>query len=168
MIEVELIGVTVEVSSNTPVVNLRELEGIHRSLSIFIGAPEATAIAFALEGVEAPRPLTHDLFKDVLDETSISLEQIVISELRDATFYAELHLTDGDTNWVVSSRPSDAIALAARMDCPIYVDEEVLDEAGVAQVVQAEPDEVTDGDPEDVVEEFRQFIDTVNPEDFGS
>ena len=104
----------------------------------------------------------------MLDETSISLEQIVISELRDATFYAELHLTDGETNWIVSSRPSDAIALAARMDCPIYVDEEVLDEAGVAQVVQAEPEEVADGDPEEVVEEFRQFIDTVNPEDFGS
>jgi uncharacterized protein len=166
MIEVELIGVSVEVASNTPIVVLQEMSGPGRSLSIFIGGPEATAIAFALEGVQAPRPLTHDLFKDVLDTVNLEIDHIVVSELRDSTFYAELHLTDGDQNWVVSSRPSDALALAARVDCPIYVSESVMNEAGVTE--PEDEDEPDTGTPEEVVEEFRQFIDSVNPEDFAS
>lgn len=166
MIEVELIGVSVEVASNTPVVVLRELTGSARSLSIFIGGPEATAIAFALEGVQAPRPLTHDLFKNVLETVEIELDHVVVSDLRDATFFAELHLGNGDDTWVVSARPSDALALAARVDCPIYVNESVMNEAGVADET---PDvDVVADNPEEVVAEFRQFIDSVNPEDFGS
>lgn len=167
MIEVELIGVSVEVASNTPIVVLQELTGSSRSLSIFIGGPEATAIAFALEGVQAPRPLTHDLFKDVLDAVEIEVDHVVVSELKDATFFAELHLTNGTEDWVVSSRPSDALALAARVECPIYVNDAVMNEAGVAEADT--DDEVADnGNPEEVVEEFRQFIDSVNPEDFAS
>ena len=167
MIEVELIGVSVEVASNTPIVVLQEMSGAARSLSIFIGGPEATAIAFALEGVKAPRPLTHDLFKNVLDAIDVDIEHVVVSELRDATFYAELHLTNGDESWVVSARPSDALALAARVDCPIYVNDQVMNEAGVADVDADEGDD-PDGSPEEVVEEFRQFIDSVRPEDFGA
>lgn len=166
MIEVELIGVSVEVASNTPIVMLQELSGRSRSLSIFIGGPEATAIAFALEGVHAPRPLTHDLFKDVLETVDIELDHIVVSELKESTFFAELHLTNGSETWVVSSRPSDALALAARVECPIYVNEAVMNEAGVADLMDDDDDEVVDGNPEVVVEEFRQFIDSVNPEDF--
>lgn len=167
MIEVELIGVSVEVASNTPIVVLQELTGSSRSLSIFIGGPEATAIAFALEGVQAPRPLTHDLFKDVLEAVNIEIDHVVVSELKEATFFAELHLTNGGENWVVSARPSDALALAARVECPIYVNDAVMNEAGVADVVD-DDDEVDSGNPEEVVEEFRQFIDSVNPEDFAS
>lgn len=167
MIEVELIGVSVEVASNTPIVVLQELTGSSRSLSIFIGGPEATAIAFALEGVQAPRPLTHDLFKDVLDAVDIELDHVVVSELKEATFFAELHLTNGTDSWMVSSRPSDALALAARVECPIYVNEAVMNEAGVADVADEE-DDADSGNPEEVVEEFRQFIDSVNPEDFAS
>ena len=122
MIEVELIGVSVEVASNTPVVMLRELAGVERSLSIFIGAPEATAIAFALEGVKRPGPSPTTCSRTYSTRSASSIDQVVISELRDATFFAELHLTDGDTSWVVSSRPSDALALAARVECPIYVE----------------------------------------------
>lgn len=166
MIEVELVGVSVEVASNTPIVMLQELSGSSRSLSIFIGGPEATAIAFALEGVQAPRPLTHDLFKDVLDAIDVEIHHVVVSELRDATFFAELHLTNGADSWVVSSRPSDALALAARVECPIYVDESVMNEAGV--IDGGDEAETSDDNPEEVVEEFRQFIDTVNPEDFAS
>jgi len=168
MIEVELVGVSVEVASNTPIVVLQELEGETRSLSIFIGGPEATAIAFALEGVQAPRPLTHDLFKDVLDAVSIEIERVVVSELKEATFFAELHLTSGTESWVVSSRPSDALALAARVDCPIFVNESVMDEAGVADVIEDEVVGDDGGNPDEVVAEFRQFIDSVNPEDFAS
>lgn len=167
MIEVELVGVSVEVASNTPIVVLQERGGAGRSLSIFIGGPEATAIAFALEGVQAPRPLTHDLFKDVLDAVAIDIDHVVVSELKDATFFAELHLSNGDDSWVVSSRPSDALALAARVDCPIYVNDSVMNEAGVADEVEDEESAST-GTPEEVVEEFRQFIDSVNPEDFAS
>jgi bifunctional DNase/RNase len=161
VIELELVAVRVELPSNTPVMVLRELSGRHRQLSIFIGGPEATAIAFALEGVETPRPLTHDLFCSVLTELGAVLERVVITELRDTTYYAELHLTSAAGEQRVSARPSDAVALAVRTGCPIFAEEDVLDEAGFVE-------EVVEESPEDVVEEFRQFIDTVSPEDFAS
>ena len=163
MIELELIGVRVELPSNTPVVVLREVEGRQRQLSIFIGGPEATAIAFALEGVDTPRPLTHDLFCNVLGELDTTMERVVITELRDTTYYATLHLVTGDRTQEISSRPSDAIALAVRTGCPIFAQEDVLDEAGFVEETTSE-----DESPEDVVEEFRQFIDNVSPEDFAS
>lgn len=164
MIEVELVGVSLDSASNTPVVVLQELAAPERTLSIFIGTPEATAIAFALEHVEPPRPLTHDLMKNVLDTVEIVLERVVISALRESTFFAELHLSDGESEWVVSSRPSDALALSVRVDCQVFVAEAVLDEAGVAAAADEDFDE---GDPEEVVEEFRQFIDSINPDDFA-
>jgi len=163
VIELELIGVRVELPSNTPVVVLREVEGRQRQLSIFIGGPEATAIAFALEGVDTPRPLTHDLFCNVLGELDTTMERVVITELRDTTYYATLHLVTGDRTQEISSRPSDAIALAVRTGCPIFAQEDVLDEAGFVEETTSE-----DESPEDVVEEFRQFIDNVSPEDFAS
>ena len=166
MIEVELAGVRIEAPSNTPVVVLRERVNLQRSLSIFIGAPEATAIAFVLEGVETPRPLTHDLIKDMLEAFGAVLERVVVTELRDSTFFAELHLSAFGAMHVVSSRPSDAIAIAARIGCQIFVENVVMEEAGViddlAEVV------IGNDDPDEVVEEFRQFIDQVNPDDFGS
>ncbi|UDY36339.1 bifunctional nuclease family protein [Dermatobacter hominis] len=162
MIELELVAVRVELPSNTPVVVLKELAGRQRQLSIFIGNPEATAIAFALEGVDTPRPLTHDLFCDVLDELSVTLERVVITELRDTTYFADLHLKASAGVVHVSSRPSDAIALAVRTGCPIFAEEDVLDEAGFVEEVDE------DVDAEEVVEEFRQFIDNVSPDDFAS
>jgi len=162
VIELELIAVRVELPSNTPVVVLRELAGRRRQLSIFIGNPEATAIAFALEGVDTPRPLTHDLFCDVLDEVGVDLERVVINELRDTTYFATLQLRTAAGSVHVSSRPSDAVALAVRTGCPIFAEDEVLEEAGYVEEVEAEMS------PDDVVEEFRHFIDTVSPEDFAS
>ncbi len=162
MVEMELIGVRVELPTNAPIVLLRETEGAHRTLPIFIGGPEATAIAFALEQVETPRPMTHDLMKDVLDDLGVRLERVVVTELRDSTFYAELHLTGNGQTHVVSSRPSDAIALAVRTGTTIFADESVLDEAGYT------PEEEADEEQDEVVEQFREFIDRVNPEDFAS
>lgn len=161
MVEMELVGVRVELPTNTPIVLLREIEGDRRMLPIFIGPPEATAIAFALEQVATPRPMTHDLLKNLLDELGVSLERVVVTELQDSTFFAELHLDRDGAKQQLSSRPSDAIALAARTDSPIFAEEAVLDEVGYTVRDEALPEE-------EVVEEFRRFIDDVDPEDFAS
>jgi len=150
--EVDVIGVRVEMPSNQPIVLLREVSG-DRYLPIWIGAVEATAIAFAQQGVTPPRPLTHDLFADVLSATGHQLTEVRIVNVQDGVFFAEL-LFDGDTS--VSARPSDSIALALRTGSRIVCDEGVLDEAGLA--VPAEQ--------EDEVEAFREFLDHVTPEDF--
>jgi bifunctional DNase/RNase len=158
VIRLSLIGVRVEVPTNQPIVLLRE-EGGTRFLPIFIGSPEATAIVYALQGMETPRPMTHDLFKTVLDDMSVQLERVDITELHDGTFYAEIELQKDGTTKRISSRPSDAIALAVRYgEIPIYADEAVLDEAGVLFEADEEEQEV---------EQFREFLDTVTPEDFA-
>jgi bifunctional DNase/RNase len=156
----ELIGVRVEVPANTPVLMLREQEGGHRVLPIYIGGPEATSIHQAIEGIEPPRPLTHDLFVTVLDELGTRLERVVITEVREHTFYAELHLLTDGAPRVVSSRPSDAVALAVRAGCPLFASEAVLDAAGQT------PEPETD-DADEIIDEFRDFIENINPEDFA-
>src|SRR3982751_1369503 len=157
MVEMELIGVRVELPTNAPIVLLRETDGAHRTLPIFIGGPEATAIAFALEGVETPRPMTHDLMKNVLDAFGWQLARVGVTELRESTFSSELHLTSNGQTHVISARPSDAIALAARTGTTIFADEAVLDAA--AYPPEAESEEEQD----EVVEQFKEFIDSVNP-----
>lgn len=154
----ELVGVRVEVPANTPVVVLREQNGQHRLLPIVIGSPEASSIHAALEGIEPPRPLTHDLLVDVVEALQASIVQVVITEMRDHIFYAELHLRDAaGASHQVSSRPSDGLALAARVGCPIFATEELLAEAG--QVPPADEDEA-------IIDEFRDFLDDLNPDDF--
>jgi bifunctional DNase/RNase len=159
VIRLSLIGVRVEVPTNQPIVLLREESGA-RFLPIFIGSPEATAIVYALQGLETPRPMTHDLFKNVLDDQKVALSKVEITELHEGTFYAEIELDREGTTSRISSRPSDAIALAVRFggDIPIFADEAVLDEAGVL----FESDE-----EEQEVEQFREFLDSVSPEDFA-
>jgi uncharacterized protein len=139
--------------SNQPIVLLRESSG-ERYLPIWIGAVEATAIAFAQQGVVPPRPLTHDLMKDVVEATGNELAEIRITEMRDGVFYATLAFTSGVE---VSARPSDSIALALRTGAKIVCAEELLDEAGIAV-----PDE-----QEEAVEKFREFLDEVTPDDFA-
>ena len=145
-------GVRVEMPTNQPIVLLREVTG-ERYLPIWIGAVEATAIAFAQQGVVPPRPLTHDLMKDVLDAMGQELAEVQITEMRDGVFYANLVFGSGVE---VGARPSDSIALALRTGSRIMCSEEVLDEVGLA--VPAEQ--------EDEVERFREFLDHVTPEDF--
>jgi bifunctional DNase/RNase len=158
VIRLSLIGVRVEVPTNQPIVLLRE-DGGTRFLPIFIGSPEATAIVYALQGMETPRPMTHDLFKSVLDELGIRLEKVEITELHDGTFYAEIELDNAGTKTRISSRPSDAIALAVRYgEIPIFVDEGVIEEAGVLFEADEEEQEV---------EQFREFLDNITPEDFA-
>jgi uncharacterized protein len=160
----ELLGVRLELPANAPVVLLREQGGEQRVLPIYIGPEEAKAIALALEGVVPPRPLTHDLLRDVLGALEVSVVRVSVTSLEDRTFFAELELRVDGRTVRVSSRPSDAIALAVRVDAPIYAAEEVLDEAAAPQ-----EDADEDGqEQEEIVEEFREFIDQVNPEDFAS
>ena len=145
-------GVRVEMPSNQPIVLLKELDGL-RYLPIWLGAVEATAIAFAQQGVKPPRPLTHDLFKEVLSELGVKLNTVYLTELKDGVFYAQLNFEDGPT---ISARPSDAIALALRTGSPILASEQLLSEAGIEIPDQAE----------DEVERFKEFLDQIKPEDF--
>jgi bifunctional DNase/RNase len=154
MRELDVIGVRVEMPSNQPIVLLREVTG-ERYLPIWIGAVEATAIAFAQQGVVPPRPLTHDLMKSIVEETGNELSEVRITEMKDGVFYATLVFGSGVE---VSARPSDSIALALRTGTKIVCAEDVLEIAGLAV-----PEE-----QEDEVEKFREFLDHVTPEDFES
>ncbi|GCD98808.1 hypothetical protein EHYA_06519 [Embleya hyalina] len=147
-------GVRVEMPSNQPIVLLRETGG-DRYLPIWIGPVEATAIAFAQQGVVPARPLTHDLFRDVLEALGHELTQIRITDLREGVFYAELVFSGGVE---VSARPSDAIALALRTGTSIVGSDAVLDEAGI----------VIPNEQEDEIEKFREFLNDISPEDFGT
>jgi bifunctional DNase/RNase len=111
-----------------------------------------------------PRPLTHDLMKDMLGALDIGLERVVVTELRSQTYYAELHLRRGDERTVVSCRPSDAVAVAVRTETPLFVADELMDAEGIMLAIEAEEEE--DEVPEELVGEFRQFLDSVRPEDF--
>jgi len=158
----ELLGVRLELPANAPVVLLRESGGARRVLQIYIGPEEAKAIALALENVVTPRPMTHDLMRDLLADLAVVVPRVIVTELRDNTYFAEVELNRQGEVHRVSARPSDAIALAVRVDASIYASEEVLDDAGTPLV----EDDEEEG--EELVDQFRQFIDQVNPEDFAS
>jgi bifunctional DNase/RNase len=152
-VKVNVVGVRVEMPTNQPIILLQDQEG-DRYLPIWVGAVEATAIAFAQQGIKPPRPLTHDLFTDVLKTLQANLQEVRITSLKDGVFYAEIEFGGGQ---VLSSRPSDAIALALRNDSSIFVAEEVLAAAGID--IPAEE--------EDELDKFREFLDQVKPEDFN-
>ncbi len=154
----DLVGVRIELPSNQPIVLLRERGGT-RYLPIWIGAIEATAIAYALEGVEHQRPLTHDLFRDSVIALGSAVERVVVTELRDNVFFADLVFRTKTDEIHVSARPSDAIALAARTEAPLFADAQVLEDAGI---------EIEEESEEDEIEAFREFLDDVSPTDFGA
>jgi bifunctional DNase/RNase len=157
MIEMNLVGVRVELPGNQPIVLLKEQEG-ERYLPIWIGTSEATAIAFALQGVVTARPMTHDLLKNILEELGVRIDRILITELRDGTFFATIEMARNGSSFEISSRPSDAIALAVRLGVPIFAHEDVLGEASI--VIRE------DEEQEEEVERFREFLENVRPEDF--
>jgi hypothetical protein len=150
--ELNVVGVRVELPSNQPLVLLKETSG-DRYLPIWIGAVEATAIAFAQQGLVPPRPLTHDLLKNVIEAVGVALESVTITDLRDGVYYADISFGNGTQ---VSARPSDAIALAIRAGTAIYADDAVMEEAGIPIADEQETE----------VERFREFLDQVSPEDF--
>jgi uncharacterized protein len=151
--QLEVVGVRVEMPTNQPIVLLKETQG-ERYLPIWIGPMEATAIAYAQQGLVPVRPLTHDLLRDILEALGVQLRTVNITALRNGTFFADLIFSNGKE---VSARPSDSIALALRTGATIFAADEILEEAGISI-----PDE-----QEDEVEKFREFLDTISPEDFG-
>src|SRR5262245_48802438 len=163
MREVDVIGVRVEMPSSQPIVLLREVAG-ERYLPIWIGAAEASAIAFAQQGMEPPRPLTHDLFADVIRTLGHRLSQVRIVNLTDGVFEAMLVFDDTTE---ISARPSDSIALALRTGTRVFCAEEILAEAGIP-VPDGELNDAPEAEAqaEEEVEKFREFLDQVSPEDF--
>lgn len=164
MIEVEVVGIRLEVPSNQPVLILRDMTR-PRYLPLWIGTAEATAISLALEGVVPQRPLTHDLLADVVDSLGATLTSVTINQFVNGVFMAILQFANHDS---ISSRPSDAVALAIRLDVPVFVDPEVMDEAAL----EMDEDVTDDGeeviDPQVELDKFRAFLDEINPEDFSN
>ncbi|MDG1198318.1 MAG: bifunctional nuclease family protein [Actinomycetota bacterium] len=172
MIEMELLGVQVEIPSNSPMLLLKEVSGAGRVLPIVIDGPEAQAIYRGIEGIRMARPLTHDLILALLEEIGAKISKIVITDLRERTFFAEIQLDLNGESHVVSSRPSDAIALAVRRDIPIYAQQAVLAAAG--QIIETALDDSDDFEveaeevaPDELLDEFKEFLEDLNPDDFS-
>jgi bifunctional DNase/RNase len=155
-VPMDLVGIRIELPTNTPILLLREHDG-DRYLPIWINTPEATAIALAHDGIRPERPLTHDLVTSLIEELGAQVSEVVVTELRGGTFYADLRLKVGDDIHSISSRPSDAVAIAVRTDAPVFASRNLLDEAGV---------HIRDEEDEDEIAKFREFLDRIEPEDF--
>lgn len=155
MKEMQVHGVNLDVMTNQPVVILKDSEA-KRFLPIWIGQFEATSILMELQGVKSTRPLTHDLLRSVCDALSMRIVKVVINDIQDGTFFARIFMENGKSKYDLDARPSDAIALAVRVKAPIFAVDSVVDKASVMS---------EDGE-EDEVERFKEFIETVNPEDF--
>jgi len=153
---VEIKGLMLDPASNVPIVILRDTQS-QLFLPIWIGVFEANAIALRIEGVEPPRPMTHDLLRLVLDQLGAAVEKIVISDLRESTFFALIHLRHGDDSVTVDARPSDAIALALRVSAPIFVLRSVLDKAQAADLATQVNDE----------EKLKKWLEEISPEELG-
>jgi bifunctional DNase/RNase len=172
MVNMEVVGVRIEMPSNQPIVLLKEVEG-SRFLPIWVGAVEATAIAFAQQGMVAQRPLTHDLISNILEAADLTMTAVQIVQLKDGIFYAEIQIrTDSGTVLKISARPSDAIAIALRTKSNILADSDLLDEVGIdipeRLLGDGEDALSTGGTGSDVeLERFREFLDQINPEDFA-
>jgi bifunctional DNase/RNase len=159
MQEMVIYGVSFDMVGKQPIVLLKTADG-NKFLPIWIGHPEAAAILMKLQGAATPRPMTHDLFTDILAQLEARVVKIAVTELRENTFYAMITVAVDGTEIEIDSRPSDAIALAVRSDAPIYAAEAVIEESAIEF-------EQEDVDQEEVVEEFKKFLDEVKPEDFS-
>jgi len=155
----QIYGVSFDMVGKQPIVLLKTSDG-NRFLPIWIGHPEAAAILMKLQGASTPRPMTHDLMADVLENIDAKCERIAVTELRDNTFYARITLRSDGSTYEIDSRPSDAIALAVRCDAPIFADDRVIEESAI----EFEGEEVNE---EEIVDEFRKFLDQVTPDEFA-
>src|ERR687893_1066481 len=156
----QIYGVSFDMVGKQPLVLLKTVAG-NRFLPIWIGHPEAAAILMKLQGASTPRPMTHDLRIEMLEQLDAKCERVSVTELRDNTFYASITISINGSELEVDSRPSDALALAVRCQAPIFAAEEVIDESSIEFEHEVE-------DQEEVVERFKDFLDEVTPEDFAS
>jgi bifunctional DNase/RNase len=153
-------GVSFDMVGKQPIVLLKTVDG-NKFLPIWIGHPEAAAILMKLQGASTPRPMTHDLLSDVLDQMEAKCEKVSVTELRDNTFFASITISMNGSELEIDSRPSDALALAVRTSAPIFAADDVIEESAI----EFEGEEVED--TEQVVEKFKDFLDNVTPEDFA-
>ena len=160
MQEMVIYGVSFDMVGKTPIVLLKTADG-NKFLPIWIGHPEAAAILMKLQGASTPRPMTHDLVTDILGQLEANVVRITVTELRENTFYAEITVQQNGTEIQIDSRPSDAIALAIRAEAPIYAADDVIEESAIEF---AEGEEVNE---EEMVAEFKRFLDRVTPEEFA-
>jgi bifunctional DNase/RNase len=167
MVAMQVVGVRIEMPSNQPIVLLKEIDGV-RFLPIWVGAVEATAIAFAQQGVIPPRPLTHDLMQDIVESLDATLTAVQVTAMEEGVFMASLLMRDPNGNAVsVSARPSDAIALALRTHSNILADSDLLDSVGIEIPEDVAQDAVNASGDTSEMERFREFLDQINPEDFA-
>ena len=163
----QVVGVRIEMPSNQPIVLLKEIDGV-RFLPIWVGAVEATAIAFAQQGVIPPRPLTHDLMQDIVESLDATLTAVQVTAMEEGVFMASLLMRDPNGNAVsVSARPSDAIALALRTHSNILADSDLLDSVGIEIPEDVAQDAMNASGDSSEMERFREFLDQINPEDFA-
>jgi uncharacterized protein len=165
VVPVRVLGLAVDARMQ-PVVLLTPLDagdGPRTLVPIWVGTQEAASISVAVSGEEPARPLSHDLMQRLLVAVEATVDRVDVTRIEEGTFYAELSLTTKDGHVRIDCRPSDGIALAARVGAPLFVAEAVLEDAGVPE---DEDDEADDTDPEEKVAEFRRFLDDVDPEDF--
>jgi bifunctional DNase/RNase len=160
MQEMTIYGVSFDLVGKQPIVLLKTLDG-NKFLPIWIGHPEAAAILMKLQGASTPRPMTHDLVTEILGELEARVVRIAVTELRENTFYAQITVQRDGTEIDIDSRPSDAIALAIRVDAPIFAADDVIEESAI----EFEGEEVNE---EEMVSEFRTFLDSVSPDEFAS
>ena len=160
-LEMTVRGLALDPLSNMPIIILKD-EGDKRSLPIWVGIFEANAIALELEKIATPRPMTHDLIKNILETIEARVVKVVVTDLKENTFFAVLHLQVGGTEYTVDSRPSDAIALALRVAAPIYVDDEVVKKAKTLEVATKDAEPVKTDDPDRV----KEWLGSIKPEDF--
>ena len=160
MVEMVIYGVSFDLVGKQPIVLLKTVDG-NKFLPIWIGHPEAAAILMKLQGASTPRPMTHDLLSDVLDQMEAKCEKVSVTELRDNTFFASITISMNGSEMEIDSRPSDALALAVRTSAPIFAADDVIEESAI----EFEGEEVED--TEQVVDKFKEFLDNVTPEDFA-
>ena len=161
MHEMVIYGVSFDMVGKQPIVLLKTVDG-NRFLPIWIGHPEAAAILMRLQGTQPPRPSTHDLFTEALTELGTKVTKVAITELKENTFFAEVTVRSEGKDIVLDSRPSDALALAVRAEAPIFAAVDVVEASGI------EFEQESMADNEEMVQDFRKFLDEVKPEDFGS
>jgi bifunctional DNase/RNase len=159
MQEMVIYGVSFDLVGKQPIVLLKTAEG-NKFLPIWIGHPEAAAILMRLQGASTPRPMTHDLVTDILGQLEAQVVRIAVTELRENTFYAEITVRQNGAEIQIDSRPSDAIALALRAEAPIFVADDVIEESAI----EFEGEDVNE---EEMVAEFRSFLDNVTPDEFA-